>query len=56
VTEKLDLLETRTGADAQQAQMQQNLTKALANLREGVEATKRMVKERCKMREFSRSI
>jgi hypothetical protein len=55
VTDKIDLLERRTGVDAQQAQMQQNLTKALADLREGVEATKRMVLERCKMREFSRS-
>ena len=50
VTEKIDLLERRTGVDAQQAQMQQNLTRVLADLREGVEATKRMVKERCKMR------
>ena len=33
VTEKIDLLERRTGVDAQQAQMQQNLTKALADLR-----------------------
>jgi hypothetical protein len=56
VTEKIDLLERRTGVDAQQAQTQQNLTKALADLREGVEATKRMIMERCKMREFSRSI
>jgi hypothetical protein len=51
VTEKIDLLEKRTGVDTQQAQMQLNLTIALVDLREGVEATKRMVRERCKMRE-----
>jgi hypothetical protein len=56
LTEKIDLLKTRIGVDVQQAQMQQNLTRALADLREGVEATKRMVLERCKMREVSRSI
>jgi hypothetical protein len=56
VTEKIDLLERRTSVDAQQAQMQQNLAKALADLREGIEATKRMVLERCKMRECSRSL
>ena len=54
MTEKIDLLKTQTGVDAQQAQMQQNLTRALADLREGVEATKRMVKERCKISELSR--
>ena len=51
MAENIDLLERRTCVDAQQAQMQQNLTKALADLREGVEATKRMVLERCKMRQ-----
>ena len=47
IIESIDLLERRTGLDTQKAQM----TKALADLREGVEATQRMVLERCKMPE-----
>ncbi len=51
VTENIDALERLSELDAQQVQMHKNLTKALADLREGVEATKRLVRERCKMRE-----
>ena len=47
IIERIDLPERPTGLDTQKAQM----TKALADLREGVEATQRMVLERCKMRE-----
>ena len=52
IIESIDLLERRTDLNIQKAQR----TKALADLREGVEATQQMVLERCKMGEFSRSI
>lgn len=42
--------EQLTERDAEQTQMYQKLTKALADLREGVDATRRMVLERCRMR------
>jgi hypothetical protein len=50
VTENIDLLDRLTDRDSKGAQMQQKLTKALEDLREGVAATKRAVIERCQMR------
>ena len=50
VTENIDLLERLTDRDSKEAQMHQILTKALQDLREGVESTQRMLLERCKMR------
>ena len=44
VTENIDALKP------EQAQIQQKLTKALDDLREGVAATERAVRERCQMR------
>ena len=41
----------RTALHPEQVQMQQSLMKALKELREGVAATKRMLLERCEMRE-----
>ena len=41
----------RTTLHPEQAQMQQSLTKALDEVREGVAATKRMLLERCEMRD-----
>jgi hypothetical protein len=48
----IDALEKRRDdLNVEQAQMQQQLTKALEDLRGGVAATKRMLLERCKMRD-----
>ena len=51
LTENIDALERLSYRDPQQVQMHQTLTQARDDLREGVEATKRPVRERCKMRE-----
>ncbi len=51
LTENIDALEKLTAPDAQQSQIHQTLTKALGDLPEGVEATRRMVLDRCKIRE-----
>ncbi len=47
----IDALDRLNDRNPRQAQSLQKLTKALADLREGIEATKRMVLERCKKRE-----
>ena len=46
-------LERLTDPSPEQAQMHEKLKQALKELREGVEATKRMVQERCKTREHA---
>ncbi len=51
LTENIDALDRLTAPNGQQSQMNQNMTKAVADLREGLEATRRMVLDRCKMRE-----
>ena len=50
VNDNIGSPEQLTERDAEQTQMYQKLTKALADLREGVDATRRMVLERCRMR------
>jgi hypothetical protein len=47
----IDLREGLSVRSPQQVQMQEKLKQALRDLREGVEATRRMLKERCKVRE-----
>ncbi len=49
--ESLNALGRLSAPDAQQSRIQEALTKALTDLREGIEATRRMVLERCKVRE-----
>jgi hypothetical protein len=51
LVDNITLLERLSNPDPQQAQMRDNLNQALRDLREGVEATRRMVQERCKIRE-----
>ncbi len=51
LSENVDALERLPDCDPEQAQMLQKLKQALKDLREGVEATKRLVRERCKVRE-----
>lgn len=51
VTENIDVLERLSDRDPAQVQMLQKLTRALQDLQEGVQATMRMVLDRCKMRE-----
>ncbi len=51
LSREIDALDRVTTPDAQQAQLHQTMTKALADLREGIDATRRMVLERCKLRE-----
>ncbi len=51
LSEGIGSLEKLSYRDQHQVQMHQKLMKALADLHEGVEATKRLVRERCKMRE-----
>jgi hypothetical protein len=47
----INALERLSDRDPEQGQMHQKLTRALEDLRAGIEATRRMVQERCKMRE-----
>ncbi len=49
--ENIDALERLPDRDPAQAQMLQRLHKALADLREGIPATQRMLLDRCGMRE-----
>ena len=49
--DNIHLLERLSDPDPQQAQMHDKLKQAQRDLREGVEATRRMVLERCKVRE-----
>ncbi len=51
MTESIDALERLSDLDPGQALMHQKLMTALKDLREGIEATRRMLLERCKMRE-----
>ena len=51
LSENIVALERLSHRDPEQAQMLQKLTQALHDLREGIEATRRMLLERCKMRE-----
>jgi hypothetical protein len=51
LTENFDALERLTDPNPQDAQMHDTLKQALRDLRGGVEATRRMVLERCKVRE-----
>ena len=51
LSENIVALERLSNRDPEQVQMLQKLTQALHDLREGIEATKRMVLDRCKMRE-----
>jgi hypothetical protein len=51
LTENSDALERLSHRDPEEVQMLQKLTRAFHDLREGIEATKRMVLDRCKMRE-----
>lgn len=53
VTDNISALESLRERDPQQVQMHQKLTQALRDLREGIEATKRMVQERCRTHERS---
>jgi hypothetical protein len=49
--ENIDVLERLSDRDPEQIQMHQKLKQGLRELKEGVEATKRMVLERCRVRE-----
>jgi hypothetical protein len=49
--DEINRLERLSDPDPQQAQMRDKLNQALRDLREGVEATRRLVQERCKIRE-----
>ena len=51
LTDNVIALERLSDPDPRQALMRDKLNQALRDLREGVEATRRMVQERCKMRE-----
>jgi hypothetical protein len=51
LTENFDALERLCDPDPQDAQMRDKLKQALRDLREGMEATRRMVQERCRVRE-----
>jgi hypothetical protein len=51
LTQNIDALERLSDPDPQQAQMHQKLMRALRDLQEGIEATRRMLQERCKVRE-----
>ncbi len=51
MSESIGSLERLSYRDPQQVKMLQTLTQALKDLREGVKATKRLVRERCKVRE-----
>ena len=51
LSENIVALERLSNRNPEQVKMLQKLTQALHDLREGIEATKRMVLDRCKMRE-----
>jgi hypothetical protein len=51
LSENIVALERLSNCSPEHVQMQQKLTQALRDLREGIEATRRMVLDRCKMRE-----
>ncbi len=51
LSDNISSLERLDYRDPHQVQMLQTLTQARKDLREGVEATKRLVRERCKIRE-----
>jgi hypothetical protein len=51
LTNNINALEGLSDPDPQQAQTHQKLTQALRDLQEGIEATRRMLLERCKVRE-----
>jgi hypothetical protein len=51
LTNNINALERLSDPDPQQAQMLQRLKQALRDLQEGIEATRRMLQERCKVRE-----
>jgi hypothetical protein len=51
LTESVDALERLSDRNQEQVEMLETLKRALLDLREGVEATRRMVQERCKARE-----
>ena len=51
LSENIVALESLRSRDLEQVEMHQKLTKALQDLREGIAATRRMVLDRCKMRE-----
>ena len=51
LSENIVALERLTNRDPEQVQMLEKLTRALHDLREGIVATRRMLLERCKVRE-----
>lgn len=51
LSENIDALERLSDQNHQQIEMHRKLTQALRDLREGIEATRRMVMDRCRMRE-----
>jgi hypothetical protein len=51
--DNIDLLERLSELDSQQAQMHEKLKNAVRDLREGVEATRRMALVRCKVRQLA---
>lgn len=51
LSENIVALETLNYRSPEQVKMLQKVTQALPHLQEGIEATRRMVLERCKMRE-----
>jgi hypothetical protein len=51
MVDNIDLLERLSDPDPQRAQVRDKLKEALRDLREGVEATRRLAQERCKVRE-----
>ena len=51
LTNNINALEGLSDPDPQQAEMLQKLKQALLNLQEGIEATRRMLQGRCKVRE-----
>ena len=53
LTNNINALERLSDPDPQQAQMLQKLKRALRDLQEGIEATRRMVQERCKVQRKS---
>ncbi len=51
LTANIDALERLSDRDPEQAQMLERLKQALTDLREGIPATRRMVRDRCEIRE-----
>lgn len=56
LSENIAALKNLSNRDSEQVQMLQKLTQALHDLREGIEATRRMLLDRCRAREGAAAI